>query len=254
MNKFLSQSWAISLRDLRKKLKWWKYLISIFFLFTIIYFIGFGVDSFFNFSKYNSFNISYSEFFSIALILYLISLSCFISGIELVSSRKGFLKLLLIAPISKFSILIGKTIATIINFVLSYFIIIITFLFIFNKFSFATLLLLFLIFIYSIISFQAFGIWISSYFKKYETAKAFSSYLALLMLFFSGVLFPLDFLGNKILFIYYINPLTYFIDLLRYSIFNSGSLNIYLDIVFVLIFGIISIILGTYYYNKRIRR
>ena len=73
------------------------------------------------------------------------------------------------------------------------------------------------------------------------------------MLFFSGILFPLDYFGKSIMLIYYLNPLTYFIDLARYISFNLGSLNLYLDLLVVLVFGIISIILGTIYYNKRIR-
>src|SRR3989344_2347376 len=213
MNNFLNEVWAVVLRDLKKRETFLKYFLGIILTASIIFLIGVSFDTFIDFSRYGS---SYSRFFSPAIIVYLIAMTGIQIGIELVIDKKGFIKLLLVAPISRYSILFGKILSGFITSLKFYFLIIVIFLLLFNEFNFIKIIWILLFIFFIIILFHSFGLWLSSLFESRETAQNVVGFLSFAILFLSGIFYPIQALPKFIQYLIYINPLTYAVDLFRF--------------------------------------
>src|SRR3989338_1507087 len=108
MSAFISEIWAVALRDLKKRENFVTYAGAIILIATVIVLIGFWFDTFIDFSKYGS---SYSEFFASGIIIFYIAMLGLQVCVELVIDKKGFLKLMLVTPVSRYAILFGKIIS-----------------------------------------------------------------------------------------------------------------------------------------------
>lgn len=251
MNDFMKEIWAVALRDLRKRGTFIKYFLSIILITSIIFLIGVGFDTFIDFSEYGS---SYSKFFSPGIIVFFIVSMGLQMGVELITDRKGFIKLLLVAPISRYSILFGKILSGFISSLKSFFIIAILFLLLFNEFSLIKIVNIFIFMIFIIITYHSFGLWLSSMFNNRETAQEVIGYLSFAMLFLSGIFYPIQALPKFVQYIIYINPLTYTVDLFRYIMIGEHYFSIILNIFILLVFGLISLFLGVYQFDRNLRR
>lgn len=251
MNKLISEIWAVAIRDLKKGESIFTYISQMAVIIGVILLIGLGFDAFIDFSKYGP---SYTQFFSSGIIVFYVAMSGIHISRELVEDRKGFLKLLMVTPISKYSILLGKMLSGFLGSLKTFLIMSIFFLFVFKMFSIIKVIEIIIFILLTVIIYNCFGLWLASLFENKKTAISFMDYLNFGTMFLSGIFFPLDAMPKIVKYICYINPLTYTVDLFRYITINEHYFSIWVNLIFLTIFGLVSFFLGIYQFDKNMRR
>ena len=161
--------------------------------------------------------------------------------------RVGTLERLLLAPLSKKTLLLGKMMSGVIFGLLMGFLFLVISFFMFNlntqKLG-ETLILM----IFSATSSAALGMFVASSVKEVFEAMTLFNFFRFPMIFICGVFIPLEAMPSMIKYLAYFLPLTYSVDGLRISLLNQPgvfpmALNIALLIAFTLFFFWLSLIM-----------
>jgi ABC-2 type transport system permease protein len=166
--------------------------------------------------------------------------------------QTGTLERLLIAPISFFTIVLGKALAGLFfGLILSIIILIPSA--IISGTSIANPLLVLIAIIFSSLTFSALGVLVSAYAKWVPEAQMLSNFLRFPMAFICGVFLPIENMPIQLVIIARFLPLTYSVEALRISVGNSISIFTYLiDIIALILFSFIFLIIGSKILQKRL--
>jgi len=195
---------------------------------------------------------NYLNFLAPGIISMSIIFTAIFSGIEIIWDRQfGFLKETLVAPVSRFNIMIGKTLggATVatIQGVLVLFISLLFGLELSNwQLIIPIILLMFLI----ALLFTSLGILIASFLEDMQGFQLIMNFLIMPLFFLSGALFPLNDLPSFLQFITKINPLTYGVDALRFLMIDNSYFLLSLDILVLSVSTIILLFLGSFFFRR----
>lgn len=188
-------------------------------------------------------NPSYFEFMApgimamVVMTAVLTGLAASISG----EKAQGTLDGILIAPISRVSIILGKAFSQSIRGLIQGAIVLLLAFFLFGVTVQGNLLLVLLLLLLGIFSFVGLGILISAIATQQETATQILFMLQMPMLFLSGVFFPILLMPQIMQKIAYCLPLTYAIGALRkVMVLGSGVGAIQMEIWALLLIGIIT--------------
>jgi ABC-2 type transport system permease protein len=210
--------------------------------------LGFGLGPIF--AKAGQGN--YLEFIAPGIISMSILFTAVFSGIEIIWDRQfGFLKEMLVAPITRWQIMIGRTLggATVAVFqgiivlVLSLF-----FGFKIETFALVPQMLLFMILI--ALLFTALGTAIASILEDMQGFQLIMNFLIMPLFFLSGALFPLSGVPGVLNVIASIDPLSYGVDGLRGAITNSFHFGLPMDLLVLSIATAVLIGIGSYLFSK----
>jgi ABC-2 type transport system permease protein len=130
------------------------------------------------------------------------------------------MKEILVAPVSRFSIVIGKALSgTVISTIQA---IIILALFPFIGFKLGIFQIIEVILICTALSFSisAFGIVLATFYESYESFSVIMNFIIMPMFFLSGAMYPVKLLPDILKLISKLNPLTYGIDAMKHVIFK----------------------------------
>jgi len=195
---------------------------------------------------------NYLEFLAPGVIAMSVLFSAMFFGIELIWDRQfGFLKETLVAPVSRLSIMTGRTLggATVaaaqgvIVFILSLLIG-----FRPERWDMLPLAFVFLLFISLI--FSALGTAIASLLEDMHGFQLIMNFLIMPTFFLSGALFPLAEAPRALTLIAKFNPLTYGVDGLRSALTGIGQFTFSHDLVILLLVVICFFSLGSYFFHK----
>ena len=169
--------------------------------------------------------------------------------------EKGTMDGIMVAPISRFSVIIGKSISQSVRAFIQAMIVLILAIALFHIKIFGSIGLSLLILIIGIFSFMGLGILISSISSEQETASMIMMTLMFPMLFLSGVFFPVQQMPSFMQTISKFLPLTYMADALRRVMvlgvgFGEVALNVYIMIAYGIIFTIVAVPLFSRMVNK----
>ncbi|MCL4375120.1 ABC transporter permease [Patescibacteria group bacterium] len=210
--------------------------------------LGFGLGPVFR----RAGNGNYIDFLAPGVIAQGILFTAIFSGIELVWDRQfGFLKETLVAPVSRMSIMIGRTlggatIATMQGMV----VFLLTLVIGFRPYSLAHLpLFIVLMFLISLF-FTAVGTTIASLLEDFQGFQLIMNFLVMPLFFLSGALFPLSGLSPVLTLITQINPLAYGVDGLRGALIHSSHFGIGLDIAVLAGLSVIMLTVGSYFFSR----
>jgi len=174
------------------------------------------------------------------------------SGIEIIWDKQfGFLKETLVAPVSRFKIMLGRTLGGATVAMIQGTIIFILSLVIgmdIPNIRFLPLVALFM-FLTAII-FTALGTAIASVLEDMQGFQLIVNFLIMPLFFLSGALFPLDGLPGFIKVIVVINPLSYGVDGMRSAITGVSHFGMLTDFSVLAIFSVVLIILGGYLFSR----
>ncbi len=180
------------------------------------------------------------------------------SGVSIVMDRMlGFFKEIMVAPISRTTITIGRAIGgTLVASIQG--IILITLTSIFGAFGYEPLLFLKILAAIPIIFLTAFlttslGNLISTRMKDFHQMQFIMTFLIMPLFFTSGAI--IDFVGTPFFNFTLINPMTYCVDAMRHIMLAgnptiSVGLPLYVDILAILAFSLAFIILSAYIFRK----
>ncbi len=229
----------------------WQLIISIGWPLFLIFAIGIGIDSFIDIKNLE---ISYTELLGPGIIAVLAMAGSMSIGNSIIEDKKGFIKKLLVAPISRSAIFIGKVLGEMtINFAMTL-IVVIIFLILIKSLSIISILLALLFMVLIAFGFYGFGIVLSSLFKRAKSYQIITGLIVAFMIFLSGAFFPIENLPLLFRIFVLINPLTYGVDGLRNALVNFGEFSLIFDLIFLLIFGVLMLILGSYSFKKSIEK
>jgi len=214
--------------------------------FIWLFILGFGFSSSITIP-----GLPYIGFLSPGIIGMIILFTSIFSGISVIYDRQfGFLKEILVAPVSRSSIVLGKTfggatIATINGLI----VLVISSTLGFIEFGIGTLLAIpFMVLI--AISFVAMGLIIASRMKSMEGFQMIMSFLVMPIFLLSGALFPLNNVPDAMKIISYLDPLSYGIDGIRGSLIGITNMGLIVDFFMLLGISIGLIMVGTLMFKK----
>jgi len=163
----------------------------------------------------------------------------------------GFLKEILVSPVNRISIVIGKILGSATSALFRATLILIVALIFFGlRISLLDLFFAILLMIVIASIFISMGIMVASVMKDMQGFGLIINFVVFPMFFLSGAMFPVDNLPTVLRYLCYLDPLTYAVDALRYVLIGVSSLPILLDIVLLGIFLIIMLYLSAYFFEK----
>jgi len=174
------------------------------------------------------------------------------SGFELILDKQfGFLKETLVAPVSRFKIILGRTlggatIATLQGLI----VLVLSYLLGFRLSSFFTLPLVILVMFLIALLYTALGTAIASKMRDFHGFQLVMTYLVLPSFFFSGAIAPLASAPSTVQNIARYNPLTYGVDALREILTHTTYLGLSSDILTLTIITAILLMIASHLFSK----
>ena len=202
--------------------------------------------------------MNYVQYIAPGIIGMAILFTSIFSGISIIFDREfGFLKEILVAPVSRVSIVLGKalggtTTALIQGLIMFAFAIILGIKFN-SEYGTSLGFIISILFMFLIgLSFVSLGIAIASKIESMEGFQAIMSFLIMPMFFLSGALYPIEVLPDWLRVLTYIDPLTYGVDGIRYAIQGAdvAQFPLLLDFGILVLFSVIMVLLGSYLFRK----
>ncbi len=247
----LQTIYVMWLREMKRFLRAKSRLIGTLAMpFFLLLTMGFGFSPMGNVPELNGTN--YLNFLIPGIIGMVMLFTSMFAGISVLWDREfGFLKEIMVAPVSRIAIILGRIAGGITTALIQGFLILIISLFLGFRITnlwgiFLALLLMILIGI----GFIGFGIAIAS---TMEDTQGFSTIMNLIvspLFLLSGAFFPITNLPSWLRPIASINPLTYGVDALRASLIGFSQFSLILDLTVLSFFSLIMVIAGAYFFSK----
>lgn len=199
----------------------------------------------------------YMQFIFPGIIGMTILFSSIFSSISIIWDKEfGFMKEMLVAPISRFSIVIGKALSGTVVSTIQAIIILLLFPFIGIKLSILQILSIVCISIILSFCIASLGILIATFYENIESFSVIMNFIVMPMFFLSGAMYPVKLLPPILSYFTMINPLTYGIDALKYVTFPekrflTHDFSFNLDMVVILISSIIFIIAASNFFERK---
>jgi ABC-2 type transport system permease protein len=169
--------------------------------------------------------ISYIQFIFPGILGMTILFSSIFSSISIIWDKEfGFMKEILVAPVSRLSVVIGKALSgTLISVIQA---VIILMLFPFLGIKIGIPFIFYTVFIAILLSFciSSLGIVIATFYESFESFSVIMNFIIMPMFFLSGAMYPVNKLPVILRTISRFNPLTYGIDALKHTIFADKGI------------------------------
>jgi len=244
--------YTLWLREIKRYLRERIRIVSSFFQ-PILWLVVFGTGI--RFPTSGVISLGYQEFIFPGIIGQTLLFTSMFMGISVIWDREfGFLKEILVAPISRVSIFLGKMLGAstdaliqgVIVFSLGFVVGVPV-----NAITFLQALPLMLLITFGLV---CIGLTIASFISSLESFGVIQSFVNLPLFFLSGALFPLSNVPGWLQWVSYVNPLTYGVDALRTVILGSSWTPLsplHYDILIVCVFDAAIILVGTLAFSRR---
>jgi len=195
---------------------------------------------------------NYIQFLAPGIISMGILFTAVFSGIEIIWDKQfGFLKETLVAPVSRFKIMVGRTLGGGTVAVIQGLIILVISMIVGFKPADFHLFLFGLVFMALIaLLFAALGTVIASILEDMQGFQLIMNFLLMPLFFLSGALFPLQGLPKPLVIVASLNPLAYGIDGLRGTLVDGVHFGLMHDFIVLSIITSILFALGSYLFSK----
>ncbi|MDD4308069.1 MAG: ABC transporter permease [Thermoplasmata archaeon] len=200
---------------------------------------------------------SYFQFVAPGIMAMVVMMSLMTGLPHAISYEKdtGTLDGMLVAPIRRLSIILGKVLAQTSRGMLQGLIILVLAILLFGVTIYGNVLLVFFIMFLAVFSFVGLGILITSFSDKEETASMMMMTLMFPMMFLGGVFFPIEQMPGFMQTISQFLPLTYATSALRkVMILGAGIDSIMTEILFMLAFGLIFLAVAVPMFKRAMNR
>jgi len=174
------------------------------------------------------------------------------SGASVIWDKEfGFLKEVLVAPVNRFSIILGRSLGGMTTAIIQALIIVAIAVAMGVKISSVSGFFLSIVFMILICAtFTGFGLVLATKLGDMEGFMSIMNLIIMPIFFLSGAFFPLQAMPAGIRHIMYINPLTYGVDGLRGTLVGGAAFPLWLDFTVLLVLSIVLAGLGAYFFSK----
>lgn len=210
--------------------------------------IGFGLNSVVNISSGNS----YVSFILPGIVAMSVLFTSMFAGIQIIWDKQfGFLKEMLVAPVSRLEIMLGQTTGgATTSFIQGLIILVISIFMGLDKISLYGFLIAFVFMILIGLSFTAFGTAIASRMEDMQGFQLIMNFIIFPIFGLSGALFPLNSLPLWLKILTLLDPLTYGVEGIRYGLLGISQINPLYSFIILSVFTVVMIIIGTHLFKK----
>ncbi len=194
----------------------------------------------------------YIEFLAPGIVGMSILFTAMFVGIEVIWDRQfGFLKETLVAPVSRYKIMIGRTLggATVAS-LQGLVVLLISMIIGFRPTNLLLIPVAFVFMFLIAMLFTALGTAIASKLEDMQAFQLIMNFVIMPVFFLSGALFPLDSLPNSIIIITRLNPLSYGVDGIRGTLTGISHLGLFMDFSVLVILTLAITLIGSYLFSK----
>lgn len=218
--------------------------------FFFLLFLGTGFKSFMPYD--DNAGVDYINFLAPGILAFVLQFGSMFTGMAILWDRQfGFLKEIMVAPVSRISIVLGRTAGGVSTTVLQGLLFITLALFIGLKIESVYQIVLCLGFMVLIAaSFVNVGVAVSSFMKDMQGFSLVMNFLMVPMFLLSSALFPLDQFPGWVKKIALFNPLLYGVDGLRYSLIGHSQFPLWLDFTALIGFCLFMTGLGAFLFSR----
>jgi ABC-2 type transport system permease protein len=207
--------------------------------------------------------INFTQFMYPGIIAMSVLMGSFMSGVSIVWDREfGFLKEVLVAPISRVSVALGRTLGSATVATIQGVMILVLAPFVDVSLSAGMVFTLIPLTFLLAASMGSMGILLASRIKSTEAFQAIMQMLMMPMMFLSGVFFPMQNLPSWMSFLVKINPASYGVASIRQVMLGTGSsafdmtlfghaLSIWENVAILAAFGIVMILLAMWSFSRQ---
>ncbi|MBI5875764.1 MAG: ABC transporter permease [Deltaproteobacteria bacterium] len=219
-----------------------------------LFIVGAGFSQMVNIA---STSISYKQFLLPGIIGMTILFSSVFSTMSVVWDREfGFLREMLVAPISRTTIVIGKLLSGTALSVFQGMVLLVISPLLGMKMTIAGFLAMIIMIALLSLAITAMGLFIASFLTSLEGFNVIMNFIVLPMFFLSGALYPMNKLPQVLQYVTFINPLSYGVDAFKHILFESSGMlgaefPLLLDIGLLSAFSVIMIILAAYSFERK---
>ena len=194
----------------------------------------------------------YIQFLAPGVICMTILFTGIFSGIEIIWDKQfGFMKETLVAPVSRLSIMLGKTIGgATVALVQGLIVFAVTFIAGFRPENMWLLPLSFVFMILVALLFSAIGTAIASRMNDMQGFPLIMNFLVMPLFFLSGALFPPEGLSKTLTLITQLNPLSYGVDGVRGTLTSMGHFALTTDLLVLCGALVVALIIGAYQFSR----
>jgi ABC-2 type transport system permease protein len=174
------------------------------------------------------------------------------SGASVIWDKEfGFLKEVLVAPVNRFSVILGRSLGGMTTAIIQALIIVGIAVAMGVKLSSVSgFFLAILIMIFTCATFTGFGLIIATKLGNLEGFMAIMNLIVFPIFLLSGALFPIQSMPSWLRYIMYIDPLTYGVDGLRSTLIGVAAFPLWLDFTVLLILCLALATLGSYFFSR----
>ncbi len=238
---------------LREMIKFWRSKSRIIGALTtpltFMFFLGPGLMSGFQMRGGENVDIS---FFAPGLIGMSVLFASLFGGIAIIWEREfGVLKEILITPVSRFYVALGKAVGGVtIALIQGILIMIIAILIARSQVSIIGILASIVMMFLCGIGFCGLGIALAAKIDNHEGFQVIMSFLTMPLVLLSGAFFPIKDLPHWLSLFVYANPLTYGVEALRWSISGSSTVPLHLSLAVMILFDIVVFVIAGRLFEK----
>lgn len=202
--------------------------------------------------------VSYMQFIFPGILGMTILFSAMFSSISIIWDKEfGFMKEILVAPVSRISIVVGKALSGMIISTIQAVIVLALFPLLGLKLGATDIIGAVIICMLVSFSVSAFGIVIATFYESYESFSAIMNFIIMPMFFLSGAMYPVKLLPEALRFAAKLNPLTYGVDALKHVISPlahgpmSPDFSIVTDLAVIIVLSVIFVFAGAKAFERR---
>ncbi len=197
--------------------------------------------------------MDYLDFLAPGIVGMTLLFAATMSGASVIWDKEfGFLKEVLVAPVNRFSIILGRSLGGMTTAIIQALIIVAIAVAMGVKISSVSGFFLSIVFMILICAtFTGFGLILAT--KLVGDMEGFMSIMNLIIMpifFLSGAFFPLQAMPAWLRYIMYVDPLTYGVDGLRGTLVGGAAFPFWLDFTVLLVLSIVLASLGAYFFSK----
>jgi ABC-2 type transport system permease protein len=195
--------------------------------------------------------ISYIDFLAPGVVSMVVLFTGTFSGVSIVWDRQfGFLREIMVSPISRTTIALGRTLGGATTAILQGLLMLIVSLAIGFRPEPIGILYSLAFMVLMAISFTGMGIAISTLMEDIHGFQLVVNFFVFPIFFLSGALFPIKEFPEHVRFLTYFNPLTYGVDGMRWSLIHFSEFNPLVDFLVLGAFSVAVMVVSTVLFNR----
>ncbi|MGH7156974.1 MAG: ABC transporter permease, partial [Candidatus Saccharimonadales bacterium] len=195
---------------------------------------------------------NYLQFLVPGIIIQTILFSGVFWGIQILFDKRfGFLKEMLVAPVSRLRVLLGNALGgATISFLQGIFVLIISIALGFRPYNWAYIPVALLVMLALCLALTSFGAGLASIVEDFQGFQGINNFIIFPLYFLSSALYPLTNVPNWLRFLSEANPLSYCVDALRYTMIHQTHFGLLKDLIVLALTLIACVIFAVNRFNR----